>query len=223
MKKLFLLTAAILLLANTLSMGQQQMKQHITMRLDSIGNATITLSMKMNAASWQMWLQTYGNNPAALKRQMEQEMPAYFLDDFKLEKKDMDRSFVFSVKAYGVCKVDKQGNWILETDEKNVELTKLSDQKYMYVATPPEFGGQVQQTNIIEFPEEAQGIDIGTDAYGKTQFKFKMEQSSSGVDGLRWAGILMLLTGAVWSGANLYANRKQPSKKKRHGKPMHTT
>ena len=182
----------------------QQMNQKIDMILDEQGNAQIKMSMTMNAQAWQTWIQSVGNNPAGLKRSVEREMPAYFLDDFKLEKNDMERSFELSLKAYGVCKVDKRGNWILETDDKNVQLTELTERKYMYVASPPEMGGQVQQTYMIEFPEAAQNIEVEEDAFGKTIFEFDMAlDTPSGGGWLRWSGLGLMLLGLAWLGVGM--------------------
>lgn len=178
----------------------QQMKQNIEMQIDRIGNAQIKISMKMNAAAWQNWLQTSGLNPSALKRNIEREMPAYFLDNFELKKDDMERSFELSLKAYGVCKVDKNGNWILETDDKDVDLTKLDEREFMYINSPVEFGGQIKQTTTIEFPEEAREIRTDEDAYGKTVFEFVMDDSQSSFNAWRWLGISLFLIGAVWFG-----------------------
>lgn len=175
-----------------------QLQQKIDMNVDAIGNSQITLSMTMNASQWQTWLQTVGNNPAALKREMERAMPAYFLDDFKLEKNDMDRSFVLTLNAYGACKVDKRGNWILDTDQKNANITELTSHKYILVSSPPELGGNVQQTFTIQFPEEADHIKIEKDAYGKTLFKFQMRNSTASFDFLLWAGILLFVIGGAW-------------------------
>jgi hypothetical protein len=186
----------------------RQSQQKIEMKIDAVGNTLITLSMSMNAMEWQNWSNTLGNNPAALKREIQRAMPAYILDDFKLEKDDMNRSFKLSLNAYGTCKVDKRGNWILETDQKNAQLTKLTDYKYMLVSSPPELGGTVQQTYIIEFPEQAKDIKTDTDAYGKSIFKFKMDSSSTPSKTLRWAGFFSLFFGAAWL-SKLFASQKK--------------
>jgi hypothetical protein len=192
------ITTLLMLLA--LNLEAQQMKQKITMDIDSLGNAKITLNMTMNASAWQTWSQTTGSNPALLKREIERSMPAYFLDDFKLDKNDMERSFELSFKGYGVCKVDKKGNWIFETDEKNADITELTERKYMLVSSPEEFGGQIQQTYIVEFPEEAKSIEIEKDAFGKTMFEFDMEKPGGGFNFLRIGGILFLVAGVVLGG-----------------------
>ncbi|MEZ4792202.1 MAG: hypothetical protein R2783_01610 [Gelidibacter sp.] len=183
--------------------GHRQTQQKIDMRIDSIGNAKIKVSMTMTAQQWQVWLQTIGNNPAVLKREVERSMPAYILDDFKLEKNEMERSFNLSLNAYGVCQVDKRGNWTIDTDQKNANLTKLTDHKYMLVSSPPELGGTVQQTFTVEFPEAAKDIKIDKDAFGNSIFKFEMENSTAGFNIMRWAGVLLLLVGGAWLVKNL--------------------
>lgn len=178
----------------------QQTQQKIEMHIDNIGDTKIKISMNMNAMEWQNWISSTGNNPAALKREMERAMPAYILDDFKLEKDDMNRSFELTLNAYGTCKIDKRGNWILETDQKNAQLTKLTEHKYMLVSSPPEFGGKIQQTFMVEFPSDAKDIKTDTDAYGQSIFKFKMNTPSTPFDLMRWSGLFFIVVGGAWAG-----------------------
>ena len=183
----------------------QQSNQKIEMVLDEIGNAKLNISMTMNAAQWQQWNGTYGSNPSALKRDLERSMPAFIVDDFKLEKDDMNRSFNLSLNAYGVCKIDKRGRWIMDTDKKDVQLTELTDRKYMIVASPPEFGGTLQQTTIIDFPDTANNIKVDEDSFGKTIFEFKMDNPSSSFNLMRWSGLLLIIVGGGWFGKNALA------------------
>lgn len=192
----------------SLAYGQQIMKQKIEMDLDAFGNANITVSMTMDATSWQNWVAVYGNNPAILKRQMEREMPAYFLGDFSLEKNEMERSWQLKLKAYGVCKVDKRGNWIIETNDKNIDLTELNEKEYMYIASPLEYGGQLQQTTYLRFPAESANIEVDKDALGKTLFKFDMKGQKAGFGIPGYIGIGLVLAGL----ALFFAMRKKSSK-----------
>ncbi len=199
--KRFLLLLFLVITAIVYSQTQQK----IDMKIDAIGNAQISLSMTMNAQEWQNWLATLGNNPAALKREIERSMPSYFLDDFKLEKDEMNRSFNLSLNAYGVCEINKRGVWTIDTDQKNANLTELTEHKYMLVSSPPELGGTVQQTFTIEFPEEAQNIKVDKDAFGNSIFKFDMENSTSNFNIMRWAGLFLIVIGGGWSGAKLFS------------------
>ncbi|MFK7970474.1 MAG: hypothetical protein AB8F95_08910 [Bacteroidia bacterium] len=198
MKNFIYILLALMAFCLHTTASAQSMKQKIHMRIDSLGDAHIDISMNMDASSWQNWTQTVGNNPALLKREIERTMPGYFLDDFKLDKNDMDRSFKLSLRAYGVCKVDKKGRWSLETDEKNPDITELTEHKFMLVSSPEEFGGQIQQTYIVEFPEVAQNVKVDKDAFGKTSFEFKMQNPArGGFNFLRWGGVLLMLGGVV--------------------------
>ncbi|MBV7269879.1 hypothetical protein [Winogradskyella luteola] len=184
-----------------------QSQQKIEMRIDSIGNAKLNISMTMNAQEWQIWNGNYGNNPSALKRDIERGMPAYFLDDFKLEKDDMNRSYNLSLNAYGVCEINKRGKWMVDTEQKNAQLTELADNKYMLVSSPPEYGGNLQQTYIIELPQDAKNIKIDKDAFGKSVFEFDMEPPSSGFNMMRWAGILLIVIGGGWARKNAFSKK----------------
>lgn len=196
----------VMLMAFALGFSQQS-NQKIEMKIDNIGNAKINISMTMNAQQWQTWNGTYGSNQAALKRDIERSMPAFFLDDFRLEKDEMNRSFNLSLNAYGVCEIDKRGRWTIDTDQKNAQLTELTSHKYMLVSSPPEFGGTVQQTYIIEFPEKAHDIKTDDDAFGKSIFKFEMDSPSSGFNLMRWSGIFLIIVGGSWFGKNALSKK----------------
>ena len=179
------------------------MQQKIDMSINGLGDATISVSMTLAAQQWQMWNQNFGNDPAALKRDMERSMPGYFLEDFKLEKNDMERSFSVSLKAPGICKVDKKGRWTLETDQKDAQITELTEGKYMMVQSPKELGGAVQQTTMINFPAEASDIKLDKDAFGKTIFRFEMDEPTGTSGYLLYVGLALLLAGAAWLGITL--------------------
>lgn len=205
MKTLKQLIAFAMVLTFT-SVTSQQLQQKMEMKIDALGNAKIIVSMTMNAQQWQVWLSNLGNNPTALKREIERGMPAYFLDDFKLEKDDMNRSFSLSLNAHGVCEINKRGTWTIDTDQKNAHVTELTKRKYMLVSSPPELGGTVQQTYILEFPDEASDIKIDKDAYGKSIFKFEMDGPGTGFRFLSWAGIALILVGG---GGTWFKMKKQ--------------
>jgi len=190
----------------------QQSQQNIEMTIDNLGNAKVVMSMTMTAQQWQSWSTTLGNNPAAIKREAERGMPAYFLDDFKLDKDEMNRSFTLSFNALGVCDIDKRGKWTLDVDQENAQLTELSDTKYMFVSSPEEFGGQIQQTYIINLPENAANIKVDKNAVGRDIFKFTMEAPGTATASLggilRWGGLAFLLAGLVMLALKLISKPK---------------
>jgi hypothetical protein len=185
-------------LAFSALLSAQSLQQKIDMNIDALGNAAISIAMTLPAQQWQMWNQNFGNNPSALKRDIERSMPGYFLEDFKLEKNDMERSFTVSLSAPGICKVDKKGRWILESDERDAQITELSERKFMMVKSPQEFGGGMQQTTMVTFPEQASNVKLEKDALGKTIFRFEMDGPVGASGILLWVGIALLVAGFSW-------------------------
>jgi hypothetical protein len=192
--------------AYALMAQQEPLKQKLEMRIDSIGNARIKVSMTMNAGQWQTWLQSVGNNPALLKRNMERTLPGFFLDDFQLEKNDMERSFEFSMKAYGACEVNRRGKWIVNTEQKNADITQLTDHKYMMVFM--DAANNIQVTQFLEFPPAAKNITISKDAYDRTQFEFDMAAPGQKTGIMFWAGLMLILAGGGWIIAEIVTRKK---------------
>jgi hypothetical protein len=91
--------------------------------------------------------------------------------------------------------------------EKDANLTKVTEHKYVMVSSPIEWGGTMQQTYTIEFPEVATNVKVDTDAYGNTIFKFDMESPSGGFNLLRLSGLALMVVGGVWTGGKLISKK----------------
>jgi hypothetical protein len=91
--------------------------------------------------------------------------------------------------------------------EKDANLTKVTEHKYVMVSSPIEWGGTMQQTYTIEFPEVATNVKVDTDAYGNTIFKFDMESPSGCFNLLRLSGLALMVVGGVWTGGKLISKK----------------
>ena len=79
----------------------------------------------------------------------------------------------------------------------------------MLVSSPPELGGMIQQTFLVEFPEAAKDIKVDKDAFSESVFEFKMDgPSSSSGHYLRYAGIFLIVIGGAWGGVSLFQKNK---------------
>jgi hypothetical protein len=211
MKKIFLILLIVFWVFPLLAQIEP-LRQRIDMRIDSIGNAYMKVSMTMNAGQWQMWLQSGGNNPAIMKRTMERALPGYFLDEFNLVRNDMERSFEFSFKAYGACQVNRRGKWIVNTEQKNAEITTLTDRKYMMASM--DAMNNLQITQFLDFPSEARNITISKDAYDRTQFEFDMDSPAHKTGATFWIGLLLILSGSGWLLTHFFNQSKPELQKK---------
>jgi len=134
------------------------------------------------------------------------------MGNFELEKDEMNRSFTLSLNAYGVCEIDKRGNWTLDVDQENAQLTELTETKYMFSSSPSEFGGQVQQNYTINLPENAKNIKVSQNAFGNDVFKFKMDAPRAMKAGfsviLRWGGLVLLIIGIGLGIKNIFLRNR---------------
>ncbi|MDO5656564.1 MAG: hypothetical protein Q4G27_10530 [Flavobacteriaceae bacterium] len=188
-----------ILLFLTSVMTQAQNGQNMNVKLDSLGNAQFTMDVKLSAQQWDVWNSSYGSNPAMIKRELERSMPAYFLDNFKLEKNDMERSFRLGFVGYGVCEIDKKGKWIINTDQKNAQITEMNASRYMLV-TQGENNTPGAMMNL-QFPKEAKKIKQDKDAFGNVIFTFIMEENHSKPNYLMLGGfafIILGIAGFIW-------------------------
>jgi hypothetical protein len=193
-------------LFTTIGFSRQPANVKIEMNLDNKGNSDLIFSRTLDASSWQNWLNIYGNNAALLKHDYERKLPSYYISDFQLKKDEVNRSYNISLKAYGVCKISNNGEWILETGDKNVELTKLGSKTFMYTSSLVEDGGITQQIVTIHLPDQSRNLRIENDAFGKTIVKFAMDGSNNIQNILASSGVLLVFIG----GTGVFYTRRKP-------------
>lgn len=193
-----LMCLTVLLSLSSLVLFAQEIKPFkvsIEFKLDEKGNAQVTYGSKMNAGQWDNFKRSMGNNQSLLKRQIERGLPAYFLSDFEYKEDAMDRAYTLTFNAYGVCKVNSTGKWVIDLDTKNPDVTKVSDNVYMMISEASA-GGQLIQTNQkIIFPESASDIKEEKDAFGKAHFTFSMGNTSMSGKVMQYGGILLIISG----------------------------
>ncbi len=163
--------------------------------VDQKGIALCEFTTKYNAAYWANFLQTVGSNTSILKNAMIKQFPKYELTDFKYSQDADERTNKVSFKMLGGTEI-KNGRWILELDQKDPDMTKLSDKDYLFMSN----GNALK----IHLPEGTTDAKVEKDTFGKAILTYPAE--SGGVMG-SWpifAGILLALGG----GFLLFRNMK---------------
>jgi hypothetical protein len=194
------------------------MESNIDIRVDSLGAGHISYTMKFNASVWQPINQLLGNNPALLKKGLEDEMPSAFLSDYKFEKNDFDRTIKLSFVAYGIGKMDKKGKWIFELDSKDPKTEQLGNNKFLNISTE-DFGGiACNQRQIIELPSNASNAKMETSAQGKKQITCNIPIAGTNSGGIMKyikliGGGVLALAGLVWLVVVSKDNRSKQSLK----------
>ncbi|MBL0341115.1 MAG: hypothetical protein IPP71_09425 [Bacteroidetes bacterium] len=199
LNKLFFIVVLVFITQPAPSQQSDVIKQSMNFIVDENGNGLIEISMKLNASTWDNFKRTMGTNVSILKREMERALPGYFLQDFDYKEEEMERTYTLSMKALGVCEVDKKGKWVLAMEEKNPDVTKVSDNIYLLTNTINENGMVLQQNIKVTFPESASNVEINKDSFGKAKFTFEMPSGRVGGIPVYLISGIGLLAGGLFS------------------------
>src|SRR6185312_11405538 len=176
MKKIYLVAA--LILATVLRLSAQQvdpLKQTITADVDNRGDAHFTLSMSYNTSQWDNFKSNYGSNALdLLKRQEERALPGYYMQNWDYKEDPTSHSWSLSFDALGLARIDDNGNWVIDLDQKKPDVTKISDRNYALTNTMTNYGVIVQQIMKINLPAGAKNVVQDKDAFGKAIFTYEM-------------------------------------------------
>lgn len=173
--------------------GQEQIKgtkQKMEIKLDELGNASVSVTMKLNASQWDAFKRSLGNNTSALKRQVEKSMPKFFLKDFKYNEDQMERTYTLEMKALAVASLDKNGKWKAELDSKDPDISKVNDHQFKLDANYAMNGGLIEQTQQIFLPASAKNGKVEKDSFGKAVLTY---QTGKGLMNMMITGIGVIL------------------------------
>jgi hypothetical protein len=155
------------------SQDPTQQIQQFTIKIDKLGDATIELSTKMTQSQWENFKQgPLVNDPSISKRDMERNMSAYVLEDFKRDIDDMNRTVKMSFTVKAMAAYKGNGNWEFRWGGKDPQVTKLPDNSMMVTTNANLSGELVQQIMKISFPAGAKNIQQTTDSFGSALFTY---------------------------------------------------
>lgn len=183
MKKHILRSAILLLLFTSFQKAVAQevvqgLKQVFDITADKLGNATIEVSMKLNAQQWDQYKRNLGNNTNILKRGMEKALPKYILTDFSYSEDQMERSYKIKFKVLGLCYLNKDGLWESKLEVKNPDITRLSDKEFVLTQDLMMDGILVQQTQKLHLPDGAKDAKVDKDSFGKAVLHYSTSTGS---------------------------------------------
>jgi hypothetical protein len=210
-KKCFCIIACICPLLSAVAQEEiKGLKQVFDITVDELGNATVEVSMKLNASQWDMFKRNVGNNSSMLKREIEKALPKYFLSDFGYSEDAMDRSYKLKFKALGLASINSNGKWESKLETKDPDITKLSDRDFVMNMDMASNGMLIQQTQKIHLPSSAKDAKIEKDSFGKAIMTYSTGAGMASRASL-FVGIGLILA----AGVLFIRNSQQPKNKLR--------
>ena len=171
--------------------------------IDKVGNAVCEFKTKYNAIYWDNFLKTVGGNTSILKNQLIKAFPKYELRDFKYSQDADDRTNSITFKMLGVMSVDKNGKWTTDLDQKNPDITKLSDKDFLLI----EDGNSMK----IHLPEGTADAKIEKDTFGQAVLTYPADLSGPMGNWPLYLGLGMLVAGIFLLFRNMQKKQITPA------------
>jgi hypothetical protein len=154
------LTQLILTLAALPALALAQTSENSTitidqnLKLDDLGNGTMTLKLTLTGLQFQNWQARYGQNQSLLKRDMSKYVSQFLTTDWDVQEKQMDRVVQISCKFKGAV-LHKGGGVYEFRVPKQWRGGERNGTVYSYNYIEPS-GAAIVQTNVkLMLPENA--------------------------------------------------------------------
>ncbi len=202
MKKIYLLLTT-LFTVTCLNVNAQQVepqKQTVTIDIDNYGDGHISITRFYNASRWENYINIYGTNALdLLKREEERSLPGWYLQNWSYKDDGAEHTWTLSFDALGIAKIDENGNWVLDLDQKKPDITKISDHNFALTTTFNSYGNLMETFWKINFPSGAANVNPDKDAFGKAIFTYEMTPGGKAGHFLFIIfGILLVASGVVF-------------------------
>lgn len=165
-------------------------KVNMEMATDEKGDVVVTINVKYNAATWEELKQNHGTDASIIKNVWKREFPKYELTDFNISNVDIDRTTISKFKILGMLKVDENGKWQADLDQKDPDITKVSDNQFLLV------DGSSGQTLKIFLPSSSSDAKVEKDSFGKAILTYTAPASGGGIGNIiKYLGFLVAAGG----------------------------
>lgn len=165
-------------------------KINMEMTADEKGDASIIITAKYNAQLWDAIKQNHGSDPSVLKNIWKKQFPKYQLTEFSFPNADIDQTITSKFKILGMLKVDADGKWVAELDQKDPNITKLTENSFMLI-------DEATALNLkINLPASASDAKVEKDSFGKAVLTYNAPVSGGGIGNIiKYLGFLVAAGG----------------------------
>lgn len=179
-----------------------------TYYLDDRGDARVEQSFQLGAKDWAKWKQQFGDHPDILLRNLKYQMAAAVVEDYALEKDDMNRRAVVKVKARALARYRGDGQFSVQVP-KEMKLITGSGAEWVFTSTGVDSGTIMNLTDRAKLPSNARDARLvnGNDF---NQLVYSVPHTPARPKMLLFAAIALLALGAVM-GLTSFAIRTRTS------------
>ncbi len=130
-------------------------------KIDERGDAAVEVSFQYSASQWAYWKEQMGNRPDMILRDMRYSMATAVLENFSMEKDDVQRKALGKISARAVARYRNAGEFIIDVP-KEMKLVTGANADWIFSATAGVNGEIVSQTLHAILPAKARNVHFGS-------------------------------------------------------------
>ena len=205
--RLFALTLAVALLPLRPSAHAQMPAKtaDIVQEVGPDGSINLTFQMSFDAGPWKVWKMLVGDEPARLRAMMRHQFAALVIDDFKVEKDEMNRSAKITMRSPAGPELRKDQRFQIAV-EGWFRLINHTGREWFFSGNNPSAGNSLNTVKIV-LPEntiEASLVNTGTPDQALV-YALSVPVGKSRV--FVWSGAVILLLGAALLAAGMLSKK----------------
>ena len=153
-----LVLAALVLLPVSVRAQAAPKTANIIQDVASDGSIALSVEMSFDAAAWRQWKSQVGDDPSRLRAMMKHQFSALVIDDFKLEKDDLNRTAKLTMRSPAGPELRKDGRFRIAI-EKEFRLVNNNGREWFFSGNNPLANNSLQTIRIV-MPANAVGVTL---------------------------------------------------------------
>ena len=173
------------------------------------GSMNMAFQMSFDAANWQNWKATVGDEPARMRAMLRHQFAAMTLDDFKLERDDVNRVAKMSMHSPSGPELHSDGSFQIPVDGY-FRLISHAGREWFFSGNNPNAGGTLNNVKVT-LPANVTGASVTNPDSPDQALMYTLAASPSASRWFYLAGGLVSLLGLALVFIGRFARRHQPA------------
>ena len=169
--------------------GSSGFKTTLDFTMNESGSTICEVTNKYTASYWDWWTKAVGSNTSIINNSLRKLFPKYHLSEFKHSQDPNERTNTVKFKIDGMMNINKSGKWEAELDQKDPNITKVSNTEWLLV--------DEGETLKMHLPPGTKNSKIEKNSFGKAVLTYPVSTGGGMTSALRYGGILIALAGVM--------------------------
>ena len=175
-------------------------------KIDERGDAAVEVSFQYSASQWANWKEQMGNRPDIILRDMRYSMATAVLENFTMEKDDVNRKAAGKLNARAVARYRNAGEFVIDVP-KEMKLVTGANTDWIFSMTNGLNGEIVSQTLHAILPAKARNVHFGSGG-DFDAITYTLDLPDSHPKGWLQAGLALVGSGAALGLVSAFTRKK---------------